>query len=236
MCQPVPPCSGLWTPCNCGQSLAPPAGIPEASVHYKWMCLQILRQVTDNTHKWQKTVFLDNIRTCVSLMDMQMLHGHMCSCGKLKRPQYNHEDGPQGWTMDSLKTQWRLTPFGFHCQSSGDPGHSGSQPRSVVSWSEAPSGRTYSYNFSRVKDVHRIVYACVLSHSVVSNSLWPMDYSHQAALSKGFSRQESWKGLPFPFPGNLPDPGIEPGSPALQAYSFCLSHQRSPYMIVPNCK
>ena len=35
-----------------------------------------------------------------------------------------------------------------------------------------------------------------------------------------FSRQESWSGLPFPSPGDLPDPGIEPGSPALQADSL----------------
>ena len=35
----------------------------------------------------------------------------------------------------------------------------------------------------------------------------------------GFSRQEYWSGLPFPSPGDLPDPGIEPGSPALQADS-----------------
>ena len=33
----------------------------------------------------------------------------------------------------------------------------------------------------------------------------------------GFSRQEYWSGLPFPSPGDLPDPGIEPGSPAVQA-------------------
>ena len=33
----------------------------------------------------------------------------------------------------------------------------------------------------------------------------------------GFFRQEYWSGLPFPYPGDLPDPGIEPGSPALQA-------------------
>jgi len=33
----------------------------------------------------------------------------------------------------------------------------------------------------------------------------------------GFSRQECWSGLPFPSPGNLPDPGIEPGSPTLRA-------------------
>ena len=36
----------------------------------------------------------------------------------------------------------------------------------------------------------------------------------------GFSRQEYWSGLPFPSPGDLPDPGIEPGSPALQADSL----------------
>ena len=35
-----------------------------------------------------------------------------------------------------------------------------------------------------------------------------------------FSRQEYWSGLPFPFPGDLPDPGVEPGSPALQVDSL----------------
>ena len=40
---------------------------------------------------------------------------------------------------------------------------------------------------------------------------------HQAPLSMGFSRQEHWSGLLFPSPGDLPDPGIEPGSPAFQA-------------------
>ena len=39
-------------------------------------------------------------------------------------------------------------------------------------------------------------------------------------LSMGFSRQEYWSGLPFPSPGDLPDPGIEPESPALQADSL----------------
>ena len=44
---------------------------------------------------------------------------------------------------------------------------------------------------------------------------WPVTY--QATLTMGFSRQECWSGLPFPSPGHLPDPGIEPRSPALQA-------------------
>ena len=38
----------------------------------------------------------------------------------------------------------------------------------------------------------------------------PWTVAHQASLSMGFSRQEYWSGLPFPSPGNLPDPGIEP--------------------------
>ena len=43
----------------------------------------------------------------------------------------------------------------------------------------------------------------------------PMDHACQAALSMGFSRQEYWNGLTFTSPGDLPDPGIELGSPAL---------------------
>ena len=56
------------------------------------------------------------------------------------------------------------------------------------------------------------------SHSVVSESLWPpWTIVYQASLSMGFSRQEYWSGLPFPSLGDLPDPGIKPRSPALQA-------------------
>ena len=45
----------------------------------------------------------------------------------------------------------------------------------------------------------------------------PMDCNLQAPPSMVFSRQEYWSGLPFPSPGDLPDPGIEPGSPTLYA-------------------
>ena len=51
----------------------------------------------------------------------------------------------------------------------------------------------------------------------MSDSCNPVDFSPQAPLSMGFSRQEYWSGLPYPSPGDLPDPGIEPMSPALQA-------------------
>ena len=45
----------------------------------------------------------------------------------------------------------------------------------------------------------------------------PWTVTYQVPPSMEFSRQEYWSGLPFPSPGDLPDPGIEPGSPALQA-------------------
>ena len=45
----------------------------------------------------------------------------------------------------------------------------------------------------------------------------PWTVAHQAPPSMGFSRQEYWSGLPFPSPGDLPNPGIEPRSPTLQA-------------------
>ena len=52
----------------------------------------------------------------------------------------------------------------------------------------------------------------VKSESEVAQSCWIVDY--QAPPSTGFSRQEYWSALPFPSPEDLPDPGIEPRSPA----------------------
>ena len=49
-------------------------------------------------------------------------------------------------------------------------------------------------------------------------TLWTV--ARQPPLSMGFSRQECWSGLPFPSPGDLPDPGIKPESSALQADSL----------------
>ena len=57
----------------------------------------------------------------------------------------------------------------------------------------------------------------VCAHAQLPATLWdPMDYvARQAPLSMGFPRQEYQTGLPLPIPGDLPDPGIEPTSPAL---------------------
>ena len=65
------------------------------------------------------------------------------------------------------------------------------------------------------------VMCCVLSHCNrvrLFANLWTV--ARQAPLSVGFSRQEYWSGLPFPSPGDLPDPGIEPKFPALQVDSL----------------
>ena len=66
--------------------------------------------------------------------------------------------------------------------------------------------------------------ACVCvcgSRSVcVSDSAAPWPVAHKVLLFMSFSRQECGSGLPFPFPGDLPDPGINPGSPALKADSL----------------
>ena len=72
-------------------------------------------------------------------------------------------------------------------------------PRSknlLISWLQSPSAVTL-----KVKSL-----SCVRFFT----TLWTVAY--QASPSMGFSRQEYWSGLPFPSPGDLPDPGIEPGT------------------------
>ena len=54
----------------------------------------------------------------------------------------------------------------------------------------------------------------------MSDSLDPTDYSFPGSSSMGFPRQEYWSGLPFSSPGDLPNSGAEPTSPALQADSL----------------
>ena len=75
--------------------------------------------------------------------------------------------------------------------------------------------------------MYKAVHACVLSHfSCVRLLATPWTVACQASLSMGFSRQEYWTGLPFPSPGDLPDPGIEPPSlmsPALVGGFFATS-------------
>ena len=61
-------------------------------------------------------------------------------------------------------------------------------------------------------------FCAVVSHVGLFATPWTL--AHLAPLSMGFSRQEYWSGLPCPPPGDLPNPGIEPRSPELQAVSL----------------
>ena len=77
---------------------------------------------------------------------------------------------------------------------------------------------------------------CYWSLSRVRLLMTPWTAARQAPLSMGFPRQEYWSGLPFPSLGDLPDPGIEPVSPALQASSLWLSTREpiTPQVSSPN--
>ena len=69
-------------------------------------------------------------------------------------------------------------------------------------------------HFRQLLCVSLIARVCAQSAQL---SVTPRTVGHQAPLSMGFPRQEYWSGLPFPPPGDLPDPGIEPESPAFSA-------------------
>ena len=73
------------------------------------------------------------------------------------------------------------------------------------------------YSHINIRQEFKQIFLVAKSHLTLET---PWTVAHQAPLSMGFLRQEYWSGLPFPPPGDLPQPGIEPGSPALQADSL----------------
>ena len=83
----------------------------------------------------------------------------------------------------------------------------------------------HTKNWKGKNSILTVVYSTVIDLGIkLLCHVWllcsPMDYAHQAPLSKGFLRQEHWSGLPVPFQGYLPDPGIEPPTPALSGGFF----------------
>ena len=81
--------------------------------------------------------------------------------------------------------------------------------------------------FSQVPTLVHIVCVGLVAQSCQTLAT-PWTVACQAPLSMGFSRKEYWSGLPIPAPGDLPDPGIEPRSPALQADSLPTELQGKP--------
>ena len=99
----------------------------------------------------------------------------------------------------------------------------------VTAWMERSLGKNgYMYMYDWVPllytwNYHNIVnWLCVCAQLLRHVRLFTISWTAacQSPLSMGFSRQEYWSGLPFPLPGNLPDPGIEPVSPALSGGFF----------------
>ena len=100
-------------------------------------------------------------------------------------------------------------------------------------WPQAPLSCTISRSLLKFIFIYaamlllfsrfRRIWLCTLQRTV----------ARQAPLSMEFSRQEYWSGLPCPSPVTLPNPGIEPRSPALQTDSLPLSRQGSPYVTIP---
>ena len=94
-----------------------------------------------------------------------------------------------------------------------------------------------SFSFVLLKDIWPSNRSSVfMRHKVKVKSLscvWlfvtPWTVACQAPSSTGFSRQEYWSGLPFPSPGELPNPGIESGSPTLQVDSLLYEPPGNPY-------
>ena len=81
----------------------------------------------------------------------------------------------------------------------------------------------YLHEFKLVKSLSRVQHFA---------TLWIV--AHQAPPSMEFSRQEYWSGLPFPSPGDLLNPGIEPGSPALWADTLLSEPPGNPSLGMPN--
>ena len=71
-----------------------------------------------------------------------------------------------------------------------------------------------------------------LSRVQLFATLWTI--ACQVPLCLGFFREEYWSGLPFPSPGDLPDPGIKPGSAALQADSLPSEPPGKPFLLKQN--
>ena len=80
------------------------------------------------------------------------------------------------------------------------------------------------------EDICMLLFSSCFSFVQLFVTLWTVTF--QAPLSMGFSRQEHWSGLPFLSPGDLPDPGIEPASPALAGRFFATQPPGKPRIYV----
>ena len=114
-------------------------------------------------------------------------------------------------------------------------------------WTEEPDGQSmgsqrvrhnwthmHTYIYTHIYIIWRKSKVKVKSLSCVLLFVTPWTGAYQASPSMGFSRQEYWSGLPFPSPGDLPNPGIKPGSPALKSDALTSEPPGKPEMATPS--
>ena len=124
----------------------------------------------------------------------------------------------------SRQEYWRRLLF----PPPGDLPNPGIEPASLLS--PALAGRYFAFRTTREPIHNQILTAYTLISYTFVKYIFatPWTVAHQAPPSKGFSRQEYWARLPFPSPGDLPDPGIEPGLLHCRQMLYHLSHQGNP--------
>ena len=135
------------------------------------------------------------------------LHSHADCCvenilywGKISKEAIALNSGEKTWSLKQGQQQLGVARSGIHFK-----GKAVRIPREWMAY-------CFSDYFLFSKRLER---KKVKSLSRVWFFATPWTVAYQASPSMGFSRQEYWSGLPFPFPEDLPDPGIEPRSPAL---------------------
>ena len=124
-----------------------------------------------------------------------------------------------------------LRPHGY-CQAPLSMGFATKNPRVAISFSRA-SSLPRDQTPALVGGFFTTEPPVSVSRSVVPDYETPWTAAHQAPLSMRFSRQGYWSGLPFPSPGDLPNAGIEPRSPTLQADSLLAELQGKPTREAP---
>ena len=107
-------------------------------------------------------------------------------------------------------------------------------PSPVTALSSRGQGWAASQRWTAL--LRRALLYVIQSLSRVRLFVIPRTIAYQAPPSMGFSRKEHWSGLPFPSPGNLPNPGIEPGSPAFQAEALTSEPPGSPIRALGDTK
>ena len=122
------------------------------------------------------------------------------------------------------ESQGLVKPGGQLSMGSHRVGHDWSNLAAAAAADDGKLGDEQSWIVSEVKLLNRVWYFEI-----------PWTIAYQAPLSMEFSRQEYWSGLPFPSPGDLPDPGIETSLPHCRQMFYPLSHQGSSMFLIFWC-